>query len=79
MAIASERIRSEHPVKLYRSVNGIEQASRSNLARVLAISSFWILFVGILRYRKKVIHWCSMKAIQLLLYMDSNTYICYFF
>ena len=63
----------------YRSVNGIERAPRSNLARLPAISSFWTLFVGILRYRKKVMHWCSMRAIQLLLYMYSNTYICYFF
>ena len=31
----------------YRSVNGIERAPRSNLARLPAISSFWTLFVGI--------------------------------
>ena len=30
----------------YRSVNDIEQAPRSNLARLPAISSFWTLFVG---------------------------------
>ena len=31
----------------YRSVNDIERAPRSNLARLPAISSFWTLFVGI--------------------------------
>ena len=40
MAIASKQIRSE------RSVNGIERALRSNLARLLAISSFWTSICG---------------------------------
>ena len=31
----------------YRSVNSTEQAPRSNLARLQAISSFWTPFVGI--------------------------------
>ena len=31
----------------YRSVNDIERAPHSNLARFSAISSFWTLFVGI--------------------------------
>ena len=31
----------------YRSVNDIERVPRSNLARLLAISSLWTLFVGI--------------------------------
>ena len=34
---------------------------------------------GDLRYRQKVMHWCSMRAIQPPLYTYSNTYICYFF
>ena len=38
----------------YRSVNGIEQAPRSNLARLPAISySFWTLFVGIYTTERK--------------------------
>ena len=31
----------------YRSVNDIERALRSSLARLPAISSFWTIFVGI--------------------------------
>ena len=55
MAIASERVRSERPVKLLSvgKINGIEQALRSNLARLPAISSFWILFVGIYATERK--------------------------
>ena len=72
MAISSERICSE------RSVNGIERARRSNLARLPAISSsFWTLFVGILRCRKKVMHWRSMKAIQALLYIQFQSAISF--
>ena len=72
MAIASERICSE------RSVNGIERTRRSNLARLPAISSsFWTLFVGILRCRKKVMHWRSMKAIQPLLYIQFQSAISF--
>ena len=37
----------------YRLVNGIEQAPRSNLARLPAISSFWTLFVGIHATKRK--------------------------
>ena len=47
MVIASERVHSEHPwSSFYRSVNGIERALLSNLARLPAISSFWTQFVG---------------------------------
>ena len=37
----------------YRSVNGIERAPCSNLARLPAISSFWTLFVGIYATKRK--------------------------
>ena len=48
MAIASERVRIVNiQSSFYRSVNNIEQALHSNLARLPAISSFWTLFVGI--------------------------------
>ena len=42
----------------------------SILAGLPAISSFWTLFVGIYT-TEKVMHWCSMKAIQPLLFKDS--------
>ena len=37
----------------YRSVNGIERAPRSNLARLPAISRVWTLFVGIYATERK--------------------------
>ena len=53
MAIASEPVHSEHPVKLLSVVNGIERALRSNLAWIPAMSSFWTLFVEIYATERK--------------------------
>ena len=73
MAIASERIRSEHPCS-QASISWLMVLSELRIAIQLdfqrsAVSGLYLW--GFYATEKKVMHWCSKKAIQPLPYMYS--------